>query len=615
MTPQTERPMFYWQKNLTFQMLVCPIFMIINQKYKMKFVLIISITVYINSIFAQCEDGEYSTIGVLDDINEEIYNDDESVNAYSIFNWTSDDVNRILSGNGIPNHEVGTFPNSNNPNSISEQSVNEVFSLCPTIVSESGEPVGGPAGAIAYAINSVKFDPATAGRCNDQGECSLAQGQGNWNIEALGHETFDFGDDMNHAHVQPNGQYHYHGMPELLIDFLGDDQGMTLVGWAADGFPVYAKYGYSDPNDSASDLIALQPSWKLKENPDEGRPDTLTALVGGPGQGTTNPNIPIPMGAFTQDFEYEEGYGDLDECNGRMGVTPEFPNGIYYYMVTDDFPYFTRCLKGELTAGGGGVVPDCDDVPPGNPCCGDGICGGPETENNCPEDCAVGNIGPSLINFSIYGDTVNTSQESIRIGFVLTAEDGEDYLSSYILRLIINGGPPNGGEILESSGFFTEGEMSSSIASTIEIPMATTEGNWNIRIILEDDLGAITNLGPNDLASLNFQNYIYVSNTILGSNYENMPNQYLLYQNYPNPFNPITTLRYNVPEKILVRISIFDISGNLIKMLVNEVKNAGFYSARWGAINDNGQPVSAGVYFYKIQAGNFVDTKKMILLK
>jgi len=157
--------------------------------------------------------------------------------------------------------------------------------------------------------------------------------------------------------------------------------------------------------------------------------------------------------------------------------------------------------------------------------------------------------------------------------------------------------------------------MSSSIASTIEMPMATTEGNWNIRIILEDDLGAITNLGPNDLANLNFQNYIYVSNTILRSNYENMPNQYLLHQNYPNPFNPITTLRYNVPEKILVSISIFDISGNPIKMLVNEVKNAGFYSARWGAINDNGQPVSAGVYFYKIQAGNFVDTKKMILIK
>ena len=81
MTPQTERPMFYWQKNLTFPILVCPIFMMINQQYKMKFVLIIAIIVNFNSILAQCEDGEYSTIGVLDDINEEIYNNDESVNA------------------------------------------------------------------------------------------------------------------------------------------------------------------------------------------------------------------------------------------------------------------------------------------------------------------------------------------------------------------------------------------------------------------------------------------------------------------------------------------------------------------------------------------------------
>ena len=581
----------------------------------MKLAFLLTITVYFNSIFAQCEDNEYSTIGVLVDIEEEFYNNDESVNAYSIFNWTSDDVNRILSGNGIPNHEVGTFPNADNPNTISEQNINEAFTLCPTIVSENGEPVGGPAGAIAYAINSVKFDPGTAGRCNDEGECSLAQGEGNWNIEALGHETFDFGDDMNHAHVQPNGQYHYHGMPELLIDFLGDNQGMTLVGWASDGFPVYARYGYADPNDFTSELISLQPSWKLKETPDEGRPEIITALVGGPGQGTSYPNIPIPMGAFTQDFEYEEDYGDLDECNGRIGVTPEFPDGIYYYMVTDEFPFFTRCLKGDFNNAGGGDVPDCNEVPPGNPCCGDGICGGPETEDNCPEDCSAGTSGPSLINFSIYSDTVNTSQESVRIGFVLTAEDSDDYLSSYILRLIINGGPPNGGEILESSGFFDEGEMSSSIASTIEIPMATTEGNWNIRIILEDDLGAVTNLGPNDLANLNFQNYIYVSNTILGSNNENMPNQYLLHQNYPNPFNPITTLRYNVPEKVIVKISIFDISGNPIKTLVNEIKSAGYYYARWDAVNDKGQSVSAGVYFCKIQAGNFVKTKKMILLK
>ena len=291
--------------------------------------------------------GDYSTYNVLININEEIYNDDESVNAFSKYSWTFDGTNRVLNGNGIPNHKVGTFPNSDNPNTISEQVVSKTFTLCPTIISESGLEVLGSALAIAYAINSVKFDPATAGRCNDLGECSLARGQGNWNIEALGHDTFNFGDDMNHAHVQPNGEYHYHGMPELLIEFLGDNQGMTIVGWASDGFPVYARYGFSDTNDPNSQVIALQPSYRLKSQPDANRPETLTALIGGPGNDTVNPNIPISMGAFTQDYEYVDGLGDLDQCNGRFGVTPEFPDGIYYYVVTDNFPFFTRCLKGK----------------------------------------------------------------------------------------------------------------------------------------------------------------------------------------------------------------------------------------------------------------------------
>ena len=544
----------------------------------MKLLFTLFIAIIANSIFAQCDDNEYSTIGILDNIGEEIYNDDESVNAYSIYSWMSDDVNRILSGNGIPNHEVGTFPNPNCPNAISEQSINQTFSLCPSIVSETGVQVAGPGGTIAYAVNSVKFDPGTAGRCNDDGECSLAQGEGQWNIEALGHETFDFGDDMNHAHVQPSGAYHYHGMPELLIDLIGEDEELTLVGWASDGFPVYARYGYSDANDPSSDIISLQPSWRLKTEPDEGRPDTLTALLGGPG-GTTYPNIPIEMGAFTQDFEYIEGYGDLDECNGRIGVTPEFPEGIYYYMVTDDFPFFSRCLKGEFSGGGGG-------------------------------------IGPSLINFSIYADTVNTSEGPVSVGYVIEAEDSDNFLSNYILRLIINGGPIHGGELLESSGDFNEGTMSSSIAGVIEIPVGSTEGQWNIRIILENDLGAITNLGPNDLANQNFQNYIFVNNVVLGINdYDDIPIQYSLGQNYPNPFNPVTKIDFTVAKESFVNITIFDISGNKIKDLINTYYRPSHRSIQWNATNDQGEPVSAGVYFYRIQAGDYVNTKKMIFLK
>ena len=292
--------------------------------------------------------GEYSTAEVLVAIYEEIYNDDESVNGYSKYSWSSVGDYRILNGNGIPNHQVGTFPNPDNPNTIKEQNVSERFTLCPTLITESGLEVIGPALAIAYALNSVKFDPATAGRCTDAGECSLAQGQGNWEIEALGHDTFDFGDDMNHAHVQPDGAYHYHGMPELLIEFLGSSQEMTLVGWAADGFPVYARYGYSDSTNSSSLIIPLKPSYRLKSEPEANRPTVLKTLARDPGQETTNPNTPIPMGAFTQDYEYIEGLGDLDQCNGRFGVTPDFPEGIYYYVVTDDFPFFTRCLKGDF---------------------------------------------------------------------------------------------------------------------------------------------------------------------------------------------------------------------------------------------------------------------------
>ena len=573
----------------------------------------IIIIVFIITIYGQ-DTCEYSTAGILTDISEEIYNSDESVNAYSIFSWTSDDLNRILSGNGIPNHEVGTFPNPNNPNTISEQNVNQTFTLCPALVSETGVPVGGPTGAIAYAINSVKFDPATAGRCDDDEVCSLAQGQGQWNIEALGHETFDFGDDMNHAHVQPSGEYHYHGMPELLMDLLGDDSSMTLVGWASDGFPVYARYGFSDANDLGSEVISLQPSWRLKTEPDEGRPDTLTALEGGPGQGTNNPNIPIPMGAFTQDFEYVEGHGDLDECNGRIGVTPEFSEAIYYYMVTDDFPYFSRCLKGDIAGGGG--VPDCEDVPPGNPCCGDGVCGGPETEVNCPSDCGSASAAPELDYFSLSADSVNTSTTAVTVIYTLSASDPDDYLLDYTVRLILNGGPVNGGEIMAVSGDFNSNLSSSNVSGAFVFPIGTTEGRWNARVLIHDESNNLTNLGPNELAEKNFQSHIIVDNTLLGSEKLNtLPMEFALLPNFPNPFNPITTIRYELPDQKLVNISVYDMRGNLIKNLLKSIQSPGLKTIRWDATDSRGNMVSAGVYFYKIKAGSFIQTKKMILLK
>tara|TARA_B100001113_G_scaffold127496_1_gene104082 strand:+ start:589 stop:1953 length:1365 start_codon:yes stop_codon:yes gene_type:complete len=85
--------------------------------------------------------------------------------------------------------------------------------------------------------------------------------------------------------------------------------------------------------------------------------------------------------------------------------------------------------------------------------------------------------------------------------------------------------------------------------------------------------------------------------------------------NYPNPFNPSTILQYYLPQNEFVTISIYDISGKLISSLVNKNQHSGYKSVRWNSTNNQGQRVSAGVYLYSIEAGDFRETKKMILLK
>ena len=94
-----------------------------------------------------------------------------------------------------------------------------------------------------------------------------------------------------------------------------------------------------------------------------------------------------------------------------------------------------------------------------------------------------------------------------------------------------------------------------------------------------------------------------------------IPKEYILNQNYPNPFNPVTTLRYDLPEQSDVTITIYNMLGRKVKTLVNPTQDAGFKSVIWDATNYQGNPVSAGVYLYKIQAGEYISTKKMVLLK
>ena len=249
-------------------------------------------------------------------------------NLTSTVSFTCTATTRTMVSNGLPDHAPGTFPNPNCPNTITAQAVTQDTSLVPAMDAQSAVKEPG------HLLNGVKLDPGTA---------ESYQNAGTWRIEAI-QQYRDLGLDTSHAHVQPSGAYHYHGMPEGFLAKLGKGKAMTFVGFAVDGFPLYARYGYTDAMDASSEVVVMTPSWRLKATADSGRPSTTE----------------VPMGTFTQDWEYVAGLGHLDECNGRFGVTPEFPNGTYHYVITDAYPFIQRCVKGKVAAGtntGGGTNP------------------------------------------------------------------------------------------------------------------------------------------------------------------------------------------------------------------------------------------------------------------
>ena len=296
------------------------------------------------SLIAACGGGDTTsseagsstdTAGVECDYSYSAYNGSSSVKLNSTVAWSCSGTTRSLSANGVPDHAVGTFPNPGNPNTITAQSVSASLTLLP-VLTDTATTLGGPRGPQGYVLNGVKIDAGTGGSCTDSGaSCSLGDNSGSWSIEALGQSSFDFGADSNNAHVQPGGAYHYHGMPEGFMALRGASSAtMTLIGWAADGFPIYARYGYSTASSASSALKAMTGSYQLKSTVSSTRPSSST----------------YPLGTFAQDWEYVAGSGDLDECNGRTGVTPEFPYGTYHYFATDSYPYFQRCVKGSVAA-------------------------------------------------------------------------------------------------------------------------------------------------------------------------------------------------------------------------------------------------------------------------
>ncbi len=96
---------------------------------------------------------------------------------------------------------------------------------------------------------------------------------------------------------------------------------------------------------------------------------------------------------------------------------------------------------------------------------------------------------------------------------------------------------------------------------------------------------------------------------------ESLPEEFVLEQNYPNPFNPSTTIRFALPEASQVSLKIYNARGQLVRTLISGNFESGVHEIRWDARNDLGETVSSGFYFYRMQAGNFVENRKMVLLR
>ncbi|MFD0964761.1 YHYH protein [Pseudofulvibacter geojedonensis] len=258
----------------------------------------------------------------------------ETLNTTPTFSNTVNGNTRTITANNIPNHMVGLFgggQGSLNPNAISAQSSNYTMTVNPTVASSLTPLLGsnGPDYSFGVLLNGIELDPIAAEPWPHQGIMN-PNVNWEWNLEAL---NVQIGLDCNSAHVQPTGKYHYHGKPTLYLDGLNvNTSAMTLIGYAADGFPIYYKYAYSNAGDNTSTVVEMTSSYQLK---------TGTR----PGDGVTAP-CDVYTGVYSNDYEYVNGLGTLDEANGRTGVTPEYPAGTYYYVMTDDFPSIPRYFRG-----------------------------------------------------------------------------------------------------------------------------------------------------------------------------------------------------------------------------------------------------------------------------
>ena len=322
--------------------------------------------------------------------------DDEWVCTLS---FETNETHIQIDTNGLPNHDFHSGPGC----CASEQDTSWIIPLEPTnqtgcnpAITSEGCTMAPERGAVAFAVNGV----AIYGPEDGPGGDAVAGQEG-----AYEEDRQHIWLGLCHGHSGPGGEYHYHADGNCMhwhpegeqtwIDYsLESSRSISehspIVGFAFDGYPIYGFVGW----DEEGEVAEMTSSYRLKE-------------------GETGYN-------GIDDYEYVEGLGDLDSCNGHWGTTPDYPDGTYHYHTTWEngeggigFPYFINCYRGVMEAGntaaggGGGDDPDCSGhgetwgpgIGPPPPGCGGGSGGGQQASG---EEIAVPNQSkPPIIGSAI----------------------------------------------------------------------------------------------------------------------------------------------------------------------------------------------------------------------
>ncbi|MEK9665836.1 MAG: YHYH protein, partial [Deltaproteobacteria bacterium] len=236
---------------------------------------------------------------------------------------TTDGSTCTISSNSIPNHDVndtGAFATT-----VSEVNTTFRVPVSPTVANSPTQL------SLAYDnavfLNGAKLDLLAAacygiGRGQPLGQEKIGCFQTNtpWRYDPMS-PLNQFGTDSHNAHTQPNGAYHYHGDPVAM--YVSGGKASGVIGFAADGFPIYGPF-----IDDNGDFRRVTSSYVLRSGARQSQSGE-GAFPGGNYDGT-----------YVDDYKYQAGSGDLDECNGRV------TNGRYGYYVTSSYPWVMKCFKG-----------------------------------------------------------------------------------------------------------------------------------------------------------------------------------------------------------------------------------------------------------------------------